>query len=414
MAVSIRVTRSAINTSTGTQDFTVSGFGTPKAAMFILTSAVTDGTEAAHAYLSVGATDGTRQWCIHTNAEDAQTTTDHAVDHTNSACVEFTNVGDSATIDGSASFSAWITDGVRINWDNAPGTAYLLTVVLFGGSDLSAYAGGEDPTFLEIDVTAPGFEPDIVFVTGHGRVPNGAHVNWHHSLGAAHNGVSVTERSQGAFSWNGQTSTIAGQVQSTSFSGVEMYESPTAIQYGIDIDTFDANGFSLTPNGVNALGDRWNYLALKFANHTSWVGSVDSPTSTGDAAKTGVGFKPQFVMMFESALTAEDSVDVTGNIIATGISTITASEAYCNAVTLEDAATTSNCGSVSDDQAVNFKLDDGTQSHTGTFVSMDSDGFTINYSAANGTTRKWWAWAVEESVPAAGPVPQRLMIASYG
>ena len=76
MAIVSAVTRAALRTTTGTQDFTVTGFGTPKCAIFFVTSAVTDATEAAGLNWSMGATDGTNQWTVCCRADDNNATAD--------------------------------------------------------------------------------------------------------------------------------------------------------------------------------------------------------------------------------------------------------------------------------------------------------------------------------------------------
>ena len=51
MGVSAALVRNAAITGAGpTQDFTVADFGTPKAAIFIASYGVSDGTPAAHAH----------------------------------------------------------------------------------------------------------------------------------------------------------------------------------------------------------------------------------------------------------------------------------------------------------------------------------------------------------------------------
>ena len=71
--VKFEVTRFALSTAaaTNTQDVTISGFGTPKAAIFIFSSGVTDDTLAADFLLGIGWTDGTRENAICGRSEDA-------------------------------------------------------------------------------------------------------------------------------------------------------------------------------------------------------------------------------------------------------------------------------------------------------------------------------------------------------
>jgi len=51
--------------------------------------------------------------------------------------------------------------------------------------------------------------------------------------------------------------------------------------------------------------------------------------------------------------------------------------------------------------------------HAATFVTMDVDGHTLNYSTADGTVRKWFEVAIEE-VAVAPLTPDLEMVANYG
>ena len=61
LAAEVVVVQQAARTTTGTQDFTSSGFGTPKAAMCMVGFGATNGTSVSHGVFSIGFTDGTRQ-----------------------------------------------------------------------------------------------------------------------------------------------------------------------------------------------------------------------------------------------------------------------------------------------------------------------------------------------------------------
>ena len=135
MAVDIATVRAAATTSVETQDFTISGFGTPKAAMFIVTKGVTDNTAAAGAMMAVGFTDGTRDKCGTVHAKDANATSVTEATFSTAHCIFL--IDDTGTL-ATATFDSWITDGVRIDWADAPPSAYLVTVVCFWGSGICA------------------------------------------------------------------------------------------------------------------------------------------------------------------------------------------------------------------------------------------------------------------------------------
>lgn len=100
--VNIRVTKVACNTGTGDQDITISGFGTPKAALFILSKAGTDDASAiGDAWLAMGATDGTRQWTIASSSRSVQANTSVGARYMTDMCIAL--VAPAGTVDGEAS-----------------------------------------------------------------------------------------------------------------------------------------------------------------------------------------------------------------------------------------------------------------------------------------------------------------------
>jgi len=200
MGVTVAVMRAACNTSNGTQDFTTPDMGglTPKAAMFILSGGITDGAAADGLHGCIGFTTGaSNSMYLAFQSDHAVTTTDTVHDVANDECVITILVG---AEEARGAFSAFISDGVRINWETAPASAHLMTVVLFGGTDLSAHANFVDllnTVDSAIDVTDPGFEPDIL-ITAQARSTVGGSVATHGvlGLGVVHNdGAStITQR----------------------------------------------------------------------------------------------------------------------------------------------------------------------------------------------------------------------------
>lgn len=199
MGVTVATTRVACNTSTGNQDITTTDLGglTPKAAYFAATSATSDGTAANHWVLSTGAATGTgNRWAVASSSEHGIGATDSHRRMTNDECVMLLDPAD-GTIDGEADFVSFIEDGVRINWGDAPAAAYLLTVVLFAGTDLSALADSQTTvatTDNTLDITDVGFEPDQVIFGSHGALLNDTTGTFGtHSVGIADNGVGVVQ-----------------------------------------------------------------------------------------------------------------------------------------------------------------------------------------------------------------------------
>jgi hypothetical protein len=401
MGVAVDVVRVACNTSTGTQDITgdVGGL-TPKAAIAIVSYATTDGTAAADRVISWGATDGTRESSIGHTDEDAQETMD-SDQHDETNFIQIRTPGAQAD-DGLAAFSAWLTDGIRIDWTDAPAAAYLLTVYLFAGSDLSVYKGRSglgNTADNTVDITAPGFTPDLVF-TGIARTS----AIGQSSLGVVHfDGAStITQRSLAVTTRNGQATSSVWAAIRTDAGICWGTTSAAGFDWWGEFSDFDANGFSVITRNAGANNEDLTYLALNFGGVVdSWVGTYTTPTSTGNDGETGPGFTPQFVYLLGSLAEAAATsyTDNRGGSFA--VSAFTASAEYTTVVSSEDAVGTSNTQSLADDRAIVIPDDDGTLDIEATFVSMDANGWTVNYSNAPATAKLFPALAIEAEAGAA-------------
>lgn len=394
MATKIETTRFTTATSTGTQDITIAGFGTPQAAIFVWNgNNITADGVADHAIIGIGCTDGTRQWNMGVTDENGVATTDTGRRVDDDRCVW---IHDENTVaKAAAEFSAWITDGIRLNWSfNILGTGVSVTAILIGGAT-NVYAGFaqlHSTVDSATDVTDPGFEPSMVLGANVGRGDMDSADNWAIlSLGCGINDGSDTQR---CIAWHSVYAAATSQVSALTFSNrISAQLTNDAVTYSVEIDDFDANGFSLISRGAGAGGDYMAYFAME-TEKSVWCGSKDSPTSTGNQAVTGVGFQPDFVMLVESMCQAEDAIETDGDGGVFGISVFDGTSEYCHAIASEDGQGTTDTESGHDDIAVYLNKHDGTAGFDATYVSMDSDGWTLNFSAADGTARKWIGVAI--------------------
>jgi hypothetical protein len=411
MSSTVAVTRVACNTGTGNQDITTADLGglTPVAALFIATHATSDGTAADHALWSVGAATATdEQWVVANHNEHGSATANSGRRAATDECVMIVSTN-SGTVNGEAAFVSFIENGVRINWGNPLGSAFLLTVVLFAGAEVSAHAdvltlSTEDTA---VDVTDPAFEPDLVlFGTDCMTFGDSDTAGLFWSVGAAVNDGTPTQVCWGNGNNNGAAE---GDPSSIMYSNrVVCQTTNVAITWSCEISGFDASGFTATAKGGNSGGDQVGYLALAFSDVDVWAGVIDSPTSTGDDAQTGPGFEPQFVMLGLTLCQATDTQEFDSDAGAIGLAVIDADEAYCNSTADEYGSATTDTQSLSDDAAVNFAGDDGSAMHVASFSSFDANGWTLTYTTTDGTARKWWAVAIEAVEEAAGGVATQM------
>lgn len=419
MTVAIEVTRVACNTATGTQDITISGFGTAKAALFICSVATTDGTAADDFNLSIGAATGTaNEWCLTMSNEHSQVTTDIQSVPVSDRCVQINDAGTSV-VDGDAEFTAFITDGVRINWLTAPSAAWLLTVVLLGGSNLSAHANNASLTTVNVavDITAPGFEPEAIIAVCQGSgamdVPKTQLIP---SFGVVHNdGAGGITQHSAAYRYPGAAGTAHGNSRVTETYGIMEIDTAATVNWGGEFDDFDSSGFSVTPRVGGGGGTGLMYLALSFGGaFDSWVGTVDTPTSTGNDSETGPGFEPKFVYEIGTQMLAIDTAYSDSEWAGTiGLGTFTGDDEFMTSGQAEEGVGTTDTQSMSDNQAVRLPDDDGSTGIQAAFVSMDVTGYTLNYSQVKGSARKFLTLAIAANPAGALTLRRRSVCGPY-
>ena len=405
MAVSVAIAQGAAPTAGGVQNLTVPGFGTCKGVLLIVTNSLVNGAPVDHAIFGMGASDGTnhRSFCVSSG---------HGVSRTNekrrrSNTRVLTLLRNNGGVDGTALFTSFITDGVRINWSNAPATAVLVTAILFGGTDLNVAVGSfETPKILDAttQVTGLGFTPDQLICFSHRSLNfNTSQPDQMFSLGFAQNpgppaGVPV----QGSINW------FANDRNNVSVdpSDVRVHQSTLYTQYNINlvdqgavqISAFSSDGFDATTR-LTADGGAAIFLALAYGGAASrWVGNFDSPTATGDHAITAPAFKPLFVLAGMTFAPSADTTMASSAAGAIGISAMTAANQQCSAAANEDGVTVAtNAQSLADVKAVNFPKGDGTAGFVGNFQQFDPLGWTIQYTTSQLTARKWVGLAIGEA-----------------
>jgi hypothetical protein len=392
MGVTVATIRVAAETDAApnTQDITTTDLGglTPKAALLIITRAVTDGVAADHYVFSYGvATGASNEWCVSGSDEHNVGSTDNYPLWKNDACIFIKDPTDGSS-DGEAEFSSFITNGIRINWIDEPASAYLITVVLFAGTDLSAHANNVaigNTTDLETNCEQPGFEPDVIF-TAHQRyeADSSACINNLFQVGLVHwDGVSVvTQRAMNGWVRD-QRVTTECRAKTRNDYGIEHLG-----DWWGEFLNFDASGFSMITRNAGGNNSYLKYLALSFGGAVdSKIGTHTTPTSTGNDSETGPGFTPQFVLMFPGLCEVMGTEYLDNRGGAYGVSTFDEDDEYCNSLASEDAVGTTNTQSLSDDRAVVVPDDDGTLDIEAVFVSFDANGWTLNYTNAPATAK---------------------------
>ena len=167
-------------------------------------------------------------------------------------------------------------------------------------------------------------------------------------------------------------------------------EQPTTSKWnelwGNDASFNDGTGIGAGAIGTGALATG-SVTQVKLAAHPK-VGTFSNPSSTGNVSVTGVGFKPalvRFTALFSSSSTI---AHFTTGVMDSSGNQSSASTSYSNTANSGFANSSStHCIALNTHNSAALAI-------SATYVSMDSDGFTIGFDAAS-TAEGISAWAYE-------------------
>ena len=387
MGVKVAVARFSTPASTGTNSWTTADLGglTPVGAIIIPNWAESDGVAIDGIVGGITFTDGTRSRAFAFSETHNVTTTANgrSSDPTDIFRLSDTN----NNTDVSATFDAWVTNGISIDFSNIPANQKLYTVIFFAGSGVTAHAGAVDlgATDVTINVTDPGFQADLVFLSTIDRAESDIKTSQIlASFGVCTPGVN--DACYGLFALTGAATSGIGQMVRSNKCLQDVLH--TGATWSVESAT-NTNGLDLTTRDGSAATIVCHYLALKLDGVSVDVGNIDLPTSNGDDSQTDPTFRPQAVILGLTSLTAVDTFDLSGDEVGGwGISAFTKDAEFCNAWANEDNSALSDVQSLSDNVAVNLSDGPGTNLHTGTFTGFTPNGWDWNFSNSDATARK--------------------------
>ena len=398
----IEVREFTLTTGTGTIDFTGFGFQ-PTACLFIFTQNASQNADSASADgmgRMLGMCDGTRQWAMYSGAEDAQGTSDTGRRSTTTGCIlNVDNGNGSQTVLGKAEFDSFLSDGVRLNRTTAftSPTSSLVRVIAFGGSAVQVYGDIFDPSNTintSASTTAPNFEPDLLIT---GMIGNHMDVDGSaendddsFSMGWAVNPDRQASNNQFCIahsSSDGQASAVTNHAVFNNRCCVSRQNDAT--DTGIEITSFDTNGFTATTRDASAgADDRFFYLALRMGGDSARVFSVnqDTPSATGSQSQTGTTFEPIFllgeVIGDDRAFNTWSNGDVDNSSIGIGLTDDTRTHSL-TAWNDHGADPTNTASRIRDTHFHSLDDQGGVLLSEATFTSFNSDGWTLDFTTAS-------------------------------
>lgn len=113
------------------------------------------------------------------------------------------------------------------------------------------------------------------------------------------------------------------------------------------------------------------------------VTTLLSPTSTGNVAYTGYGFTPTYIRFdLHGPTNGSAAITAQGFTTGTGFQRATSSHVVAGAL---GAGNTSSSTSA----CIQYQNQNGTNINVASLVSLDADGFTLNWTTANATQYTW-------------------------
>ena len=385
-----------------TTDLTVSGFGTPTAALLFACSATpSDNPNTLFQTHGVGFWTSGGSRSVSFDDDGSQSTTRSARQFSTSPLV----LVNAASTD--ANLLTWsaatITDGLRLTVSSgSSGTPsrYVWALLFKGTTGESVGTVNLGTGTSGISVTDPGFKPDLVVAIHAGMGSAAVLSNALLGFGVAHinSSDSIT-----------QACVSLGSNDNVSTSQTNAFASSSAIAAQAFTDTVDwtaaitavgSSGFTITPS-ADANSDIVGWMALKLADADDAHVSLNSArTSTGSQAKTGVGFTPAAVL-FSIAETTADGTASQGGALSFGGSDGTRTQTVGGRS--RDAVTTTDCGSyASTSNPLFMRTGAGSINIEAALTSLDSDGWTLNYTTASGSAQRFLAIAIGDSTAGGG------------
>jgi hypothetical protein len=391
-----------------TQDVTVTGAGSCKGYILFYGNATSNGTETANGVLGAAVVGGSGSEAT-VSCWSADGAGQASCAYTQNETQVVRELSDEDTVGRAGEHSAFITDGFRLNWTTADMSGAGKAVLLFG-DDVTCVQGNLTcaATDGQEALVSVGQQTDLLIAITRAWAAGGPDSAGTMCIGMA----SKVDASiaQGGIGWrdvdnqsppdnlcNAANTRIAIDYEADITSGL--------VDNTWEVTTLDSSQIGITLHETGAVGGiRVNLLSVNFNGAAQYdVGALTLPTSTGSQSHTGVGFKPQFVLMGMSQTTAYVAESNSGDphvLAHFGMADRLGGE-HCIGLTSEDGA--KDAGTFIDAQIVHTRDKDGAQEHAGSFVAFASDGWVVDYTAAPAAYVGFWA-AIEE-VATGIPVP---------
>ena len=372
-------------TATGNQSITGLGFQ-PKVILFWATRNTAHGFSAATIQQMFGvAVSSTQRWVYVGASDNAAAASNAGRASFNTQCIRMFSAG-TPTLDAVADFVSHDADGFTINWSDAPSTAILVHYLALGGASLNVFAGSSATPSANgnASYTGVGFQPGFV-LTAYNVANVGSNFTEHNltlgfaSASTAQGAAAIRDRDAQA------TMDVVNRQVTDKVLCASLSTSTSDVSHAA-LASFDTDGFTLTWSAGPISSEAFCYLCL--GGESFKVGAETQNTSTGTKATTGVGFKPAALFAIgwnKAANTALDTSDMRLTIGAAdgtreGHTWIQSADATADSDTDQRSSDTKFLGFCTQPTTVNAECDVST---------MDTDGYTLDWTTADTTARQF-------------------------
>lgn len=234
------------------------------------------------------------------------------------------------------------------------------------------------------DITGVGFQPKAIIFFGPRQSSTGANSNAGYFIGFA---SSSTNR---ACVWNRSNDSSGTSQTYVRHSNVHCIigTNPTnVIREEVDFDSFLADGFRIDIESANnAL--IVPFIALGGDLSNVFVKELQSPTTTGTQAYTGVGFQPGCLLAISAGLATAPPAAGDGLKISFGAGTSSTSRWVLSGESVDAQTTSDSYKSLLATKLIHT-IQGGAVDIAADIESLDSDGFTLDWENVDGSNQNY-------------------------
>lgn len=243
-----------------------------------------------------------------------------------------------------------------------------------GRFQLPADAGASTTSYSGV-----GFQPAAIFYSASSLNTNTFEADTNYQWGFA---SSVSD--QRSMGWHQQDNTAVSNTQSVTCDTDVWSDAKGTLVGNMELQSFDNDGFTL--NIPSNRGDQWNVGYMAWGGDDlagAKAGTFITPSTTGLKSVTGVGFIPDFVLLLMTGTDASNDTDFVGSE-SFGCFNGVGEQGCCSFAGEDNISTMDTARYQRADKCLAYvdDCDVSVITHEAEFSTMDSDGFTLNFTTA--------------------------------